>query len=179
MGGASMTVAGIATSPLSELEHRVQLRRAVIASTHRQSLSKGSRALATGTRPILQRFGHAILPMPARHNLPYAVQHRLLRCKYDRKGNGLRGKDKPGAASAPRLSPIIRANLGIGHSPWQPHFAAACRDWRCADIQDNLGERAGKPGIPVRKFGTGGTRERTRLGASDEWLSRGHRLSER
>jgi MFS family permease len=28
-----MTVAGIATSPLSELEHRVQLRRAVIAST--------------------------------------------------------------------------------------------------------------------------------------------------
>src|SRR3989442_9384285 len=32
-GGASMTVAGIATSPLSELEHRVQLRRAVIAST--------------------------------------------------------------------------------------------------------------------------------------------------
>src|ERR1700737_3033500 len=33
MGGASMTVAGIATSPLSELEHRVQLRRAVIAST--------------------------------------------------------------------------------------------------------------------------------------------------
>ena len=26
-----MTVAGIATSPLSELEHRVQLRRAVIA----------------------------------------------------------------------------------------------------------------------------------------------------
>src|SRR6516162_4947319 len=29
----SMTVAGTATSPLSELEHRVQLRRAVIAST--------------------------------------------------------------------------------------------------------------------------------------------------
>ena len=28
-----MTVAGITTSPLSELEHRVQLRRAVIAST--------------------------------------------------------------------------------------------------------------------------------------------------
>ena len=28
------------------------------------------------------------------------------------------------------------------------------------------------------KFGTGGTRERIRLGASDEWLSRGHRLSE-
>jgi hypothetical protein len=28
-----MTVAGTATSPLSELEHRVQLRRAVIAST--------------------------------------------------------------------------------------------------------------------------------------------------
>src|SRR5947209_11477452 len=32
-GGASMMVAGITTSPLSELEHRVQLRRAVIAST--------------------------------------------------------------------------------------------------------------------------------------------------
>src|SRR5258705_2328144 len=32
-GGASMTLAGIETSPLSELEHRVQLRRAVIAST--------------------------------------------------------------------------------------------------------------------------------------------------
>src|SRR6202022_2471325 len=33
MGGASMTVAGTATSALSEFEHRVQLRRAVIAST--------------------------------------------------------------------------------------------------------------------------------------------------
>src|SRR5712664_4532895 len=32
-GGDSMTVAGIATSALSEFEHRVQLRRAVIAST--------------------------------------------------------------------------------------------------------------------------------------------------
>src|SRR3984893_15480685 len=32
-GGASMTVAGIATGALSDLEHRVQLRRAVIAST--------------------------------------------------------------------------------------------------------------------------------------------------
>src|ERR1700737_811722 len=33
MGGASMTVAGTATSALSEFEHRVQLRRAVVAST--------------------------------------------------------------------------------------------------------------------------------------------------
>src|ERR1700737_4012596 len=33
MGGASMTVAGTATNVLSDIDHRVQLRRAVIAST--------------------------------------------------------------------------------------------------------------------------------------------------
>jgi len=112
--------------------------------------------------------------MPARHNLPIAVQHRLLQCKYDRKGNGLRGEDKPGAASAPMLSPIIRANLGIGYSPWRPHFADACRD--CGYDANSVALRR-RNSLPVNeKVCVGGLARRAAAGAMRPKASMARRL---